>query len=107
MSADRGGVGFLPGLILGAIAGAAVALLTAPRTGRENREFLKTHLPEAAEEAPILLERVREEIRQRLETGREAFRLGQEESRARMMEEFEQARHRDSPPRDEGLRRSP
>jgi gas vesicle protein len=100
MSTERGTSGFLPGLIVGAIAGAAVALLTAPRTGRENREFLKTHLPESTEEAPKLLEQVSEELRERIEIGREAFRAGKEETRRRMLEEFEQARRRGDPPPD-------
>jgi gas vesicle protein len=87
---------FVPGVILGAIAGAAVALLTTPRSGRENRELLKTRFPEAGEEAPELLERLKEEIRQRVETGRQAFQQGKDETRAQMMSEFEQGRRRGS-----------
>ncbi len=89
-------MGFVPGLIVGALAGAAVALLTTPRTGRETREVLLTRLPDASEEAPRLVERAVTEIRQRLEAGREAFREGQEETRAQMTAEFEEARRRGS-----------
>jgi gas vesicle protein len=96
MSGDRSPTGFLPGLIVGALAGAAVALLTAPRSGRENRDLLKTHFPEATEEAEGLVDRVREEVRQRLEAGRAAFEQGKEETRRSMAEEFEQASKRGS-----------
>ncbi len=89
-------MGFVPGLIVGALAGAAVALLTTPRTGRETREALLTHLPDASQEAPRLLERAATEIRYRLEAGREAFREGQEETRAQMTAEFEAARRRET-----------
>jgi gas vesicle protein len=95
MSDDCRPSGFLPGLIIGAMAGAAIALLTAPRSGRENRDYLKAHLPEAPEEAEDLFERVAEDIRQRIESGREAFRQGKQETRARMAEEFEQASGRE------------
>jgi gas vesicle protein len=98
---------FLPGVIIGAIAGAAVALLTTPRSGRENRELLKTHFPEATEEAPQLIERLKDEMRQRVDAGRQAFEQGKDETRTQMMEEFEQARRRDAdaprtPPRPMG-----
>jgi gas vesicle protein len=94
MSDDRRATGFLPGLIVGAVAGAAVALLTAPRSGRENRDLLKAHFPEASDEAEGLIQRVTGEVRQRIESGREAFHQGKEEVRARMTEEYEQARRR-------------
>jgi gas vesicle protein len=86
---------FVPGLIVGALAGAAVALLTTPRTGRENREALLTHIPEAPEEAPRLVERARAEIKQRLDAGREAFDQGREETRREMTAELEEARRRE------------
>ncbi len=89
-------MGFVPGLIVGALAGAGVALLTTPRTGRENREVLLTHIPEAPEEGPRLLERTRSEFRQRLDAGREAFLHAREETRRKMIAEFETARRREA-----------
>jgi len=40
---------FLGAFVLGAAAGATIALLTAPRTGRETREKLKGHLSDLGE----------------------------------------------------------
>jgi gas vesicle protein len=99
LSDGRCSDGFLPGLIFGAIAGAAVALLTTPRSGRETRELLRTRFPDASDEAEDIVERVTGGIRQRIESSREAFREGKEETRARMTEEFDEASRRGSPPR--------
>ena len=85
---------FVPGLIVGALAGAAVALLTTPRNGRENREALLTHLPEAQEEVPRLLDRARAEIQQRIDAGRDAFLQTRDETRRKMTHEFNEKRLR-------------
>ncbi len=42
---------FFLGVVLGAVAGAAVAILTAPRSGRETRDRLATAARDAAEGA--------------------------------------------------------
>ena len=52
MTPESNGYGlgsFLGVFVLGAAAGAAIALLTAPRTGREMREKLKGHLSDLGE----------------------------------------------------------
>jgi len=66
--------------ILGAVSGAAVALLYAPATGRETREFLGDKAREGRERANKAAERGREMINQGRETlttaidrGREAY----------------------------------
>ena len=66
--------------ILGAVSGAAVALLYAPATGRETREYLGEKAREGKERANKAAERGREIISQGRETlttaidrGREAY----------------------------------
>jgi gas vesicle protein len=66
--------------ILGAVSGAAVALLYAPASGRETREYLGEKARESKERANEAAERGREIIKQGRETlttaidrGREAY----------------------------------
>jgi len=49
MDNDRGnaGVGFLSGLVIGAFAGAVIALMLAPQTGEETRELILGKAQEA------------------------------------------------------------
>ena len=50
MTSESNGLGsFLGAFVLGAAAGATIALLTTPRTGRETREKLKGHLSDLGE----------------------------------------------------------
>jgi gas vesicle protein len=53
MSDDRsgGGAGFITGLVLGGIAGAALAMILAPQTGEETRDLLVAKAREAGERA--------------------------------------------------------
>jgi gas vesicle protein len=48
-SDDSGGGGVLMAFVLGGITGAALALLLAPRSGAETREYLEERLREGAE----------------------------------------------------------
>lgn len=59
MSDDRGGNTFLA-FLLGGLTGAALALLYAPRSGRETREMLNEKLREGAERGKDLREQARE-----------------------------------------------
>ena len=52
---------FLGGLVIGSLVGAAIALLTAPRTGKENRDWL-------AAEGKDRFGNVSEELQQQLNT---------------------------------------
>ena len=86
-SDDGAGAGsILLAFILGAVSGAAVALLYAPATGRETREFLGERAREGRERATQAVERGRELVNQgrdtlatAVERGREAY----QEARAR------------------------
>jgi len=82
MAKDEGsGAGsILLAFILGAVSGAAVALLYAPTSGRETREYLGERARESKELAAKAAERGREIINQGRETlttaidrGREAY----------------------------------
>jgi gas vesicle protein len=66
--------------LVGAVAGAAVALLYAPATGRETREFLGEKAREAQDKATALAEKgrqvfseSRDTLTSAIERGREAY----------------------------------
>jgi len=48
---ERGGSGFAAGLIIGVIAGAALAMILAPATGEDTRDLLAAKAREAGERA--------------------------------------------------------
>jgi gas vesicle protein len=82
MSRDNGaGAGsVLLAFLVGAVAGAAVALLYAPATGRETREFLgekaregRDRANEAAMKGREAVNRSRESVASAIERGREAY----------------------------------
>jgi gas vesicle protein len=75
-----GAGGVLLAFIAGAVAGAAVALLFAPASGEETREYLgeraregRERAAEAARQGRELLNRQRDTIASALERGREAY----------------------------------
>jgi gas vesicle protein len=78
---DNGGAGsILLAFILGAVSGAAVALLYAPATGRETRDYLNEKADEARQRAADAAAKGREAITQgrdtlstAIERGREAY----------------------------------
>ena len=78
MYETRGFTGFtgmncLTAFTVGAIAGTAIALLTAPRTGRESRDALGFWSRRVKEKASRLPRAVREAVDQGREAGRRAF----------------------------------
>ena len=68
MANDNGG-SVMVAFVLGAVAGAAVALLFAPASGEETREYLG----EKAREGKAKVREGREHILSAVERGREAF----------------------------------
>ena len=104
-SDDRGTSGILLSFMLGALSGAALAILFAPRSGRETREILGEKLRETADRSRKLgeqaiekgreiaddasgyvdrqretLERRRERLAAAVEAGRQAYREEKEKS---------------------------
>ena len=90
MSRDDGASdSILLAFILGAVSGAAVALLYAPATGRETREFLGEKAREGRGRASDATERSRQAINQgrdtlahAIERGREAYQQARERENA-------------------------
>jgi gas vesicle protein len=86
---SSGAGGILAAFFLGALAGAAVALLFAPASGEETREFLgekaregKARASETARQTREVLNRQRETIAAAIERGREAYREAREKEDA-------------------------
>jgi gas vesicle protein len=80
MSEERGAGGVLVAFVLGAIAGAAVALLVAPTSGEETRRKLgeraregRDKAAEAARQGREFLRNQREGLTSAFERGKEAF----------------------------------
>ena len=78
---SSGAGGILAAFFLGALTGAAVALLLAPASGQQTREFLsekaregKGKASETARQTREALNRQRETIASAIERGREAYR---------------------------------
>ena len=88
MARDDSGAGsILLAFILGAVSGAAVALLYAPATGRETREYLGDRAAEARAKAAEAAAKGREAIKEGRETlntaierGREAYQQARREN---------------------------
>jgi gas vesicle protein len=83
---ESGGEGkVLTAFLLGALAGAAAALLFAPATGQQTREFLgekaregRSKAEEAARQTREALARQRETLTAAIDRGREAYREARE-----------------------------
>jgi gas vesicle protein len=90
MSNDGGSAGkVLVAFVFGAAAGAAVALLFAPATGKDTREFLtekaregREKAAEAARQGREVLARQRETLSSAIERGRDAYREAREKESA-------------------------
>jgi gas vesicle protein len=88
MSEDKssGATGVVVAFALGAVVGAAVALLFAPAKGEETREFLgekaregRDKVAEAAQKTREYLSRQRETIATAVERGREAYQTARDQ----------------------------
>jgi len=93
MSRDsNGGGSVMLAFVMGAVAGAAAALLFAPAAGEETREYLSKRAREgrdrvkdtardAGEQGRDFYQRQRENVTSAIERGREAFQQAREEGR--------------------------
>jgi gas vesicle protein len=86
---SSGAGGILAAFFLGALTGAALALLFAPATGEQTREFLgekaregKAKAAETARQTREALNRQRETVAAAIERGREAYREAREKENA-------------------------
>jgi gas vesicle protein len=75
MTETRGfnGAHLLVAFTAGAVAGAAVAYLTAPRSGKETREALQAWTKDARDKASRIPHSVREAVERGAQAGKEAF----------------------------------
>ena len=80
MSNDNSGGTVMLAFLVGALSGAAVALLFAPASGEETREYLgqkaregRARAREAVDQGRDLYQRQREHLSSAVERGREAF----------------------------------
>jgi gas vesicle protein len=88
MARDDSGAGsILLAFILGAVSGAAVALLYAPATGRDTREYLgeraeeaRARAAEAAAKGREAIKEGRETLNTAIERGREAYQQARREN---------------------------
>ena len=81
MARDDGGAGnILLGFILGAVSGAAVALLYAPASGRETRERLAERAEDARAKAAEAAAKGRDTLTTAIERGREAYQQARRET---------------------------
>ncbi len=80
MGHERGGdaAGYLGWFFLGAVAGAAAALLMAPRTGRDTREYLVEHGNEWLKRAQQKAEETQTRANDLFDKGREYFETQRE-----------------------------
>jgi gas vesicle protein len=85
----NGGVGLLMAFLLGAVTGAAAALLLAPAAGRDTRQYLgekarqgRDKAAEAARQTKEVLDRQRDTVMSAVERGREAYREARQKENA-------------------------
>jgi gas vesicle protein len=72
----------LVAFLLGALSGAAVALLFAPASGEQTREFLGDKAREGKAKATDAAQKTRDTIAAAIERGREAYREAREKENA-------------------------
>lgn len=87
MSKDSSGSSVMIAFVVGALTGAAVALLVAPASGEETREYLgkkvregKDKAREAMDQGREYYDRQREQLGTAVDRGRDAFQQARERS---------------------------
>lgn len=72
---ESGAINFVAGMLLGAVLGASLALLTAPQSGRKTRKRLIRAVSSAREVAGDRWEDLAEEVQDAVRAGRKKVRL--------------------------------
>lgn len=72
---DTGAINFVAGVLLGAVLGASLALLTAPQSGRKTRKRLIRAVSSARETAGDRWEDLTDEVQDAVRAGRKRIRL--------------------------------
>lgn len=72
---DNGTVSFVAGLLIGAVIGASVALLTAPQSGRKTRRRLLKAVSTARDSASGRFDDLADDVRSAVDAGRKRVRL--------------------------------
>jgi gas vesicle protein len=72
---DSGAISFVAGMLLGAVLGASLALLTAPQSGRKTRKRLIRAVSSAREVAGDRWEDLADEVQDAVKAGRKRVRL--------------------------------
>jgi gas vesicle protein len=72
---ESGALNFVAGLLLGAVVGASLALLTAPQSGRKTRKRLVRAVSSARADAADRWEDLSDEVQDVVRSGRKRIRL--------------------------------
>jgi gas vesicle protein len=67
----RDGIGFVFGLLVGALVGASIAVILAPQSGAETRETLRTRSSDLRNKAQDLMAEVRDDAGEWMEKGKQ------------------------------------
>lgn len=67
MADNHGAESFLAGFLIGGVIGAGLALLFAPASGKETREFIRSKATQAIDEGKEEVDKIRQVIREELE----------------------------------------
>ena len=95
--ARRDSGGFMAGLVVGGLVGAALALLSTPRSGRENREALLERAGSVAGESPqSWLDRGRSQLQTRLRSAADEAQQAANETAHRLEAEYRGRGHHSS-----------
>lgn len=81
---DRGGGSGLGSFVLGALIGAGVALLLAPKTGEETQEDLKERARKLKAAAEVRVREAQQQLEERLESAREGVQSRVEDVKGAM-----------------------
>lgn len=86
------GVGFVFGLLVGSLIGAATAILVAPQSGNQTREYLKRKAGEAKDRAELYASEIKDDLGEWTEKTKGTVTEKMQEARGRMAEKLNEAR---------------